>query len=92
MRPWVACGMSAYSIPRYDGTWSGELPVEARTRQPVRTLGLNFSIPLLGGPPTCAEIWAALPATSNRPAHLTDAVADNLTAKRTATLRLYLSK
>jgi hypothetical protein len=34
--------------------------VGARTRQPVRTLGLYFSIPLLGGPPTCAEIWAAL--------------------------------
>jgi len=64
-------------LPRYDGIWSRELPVEARTRQPVRTLGLNFSIPLLGGPPTRAEIWAALPATSNAPAHLTDAVADN---------------
>ena len=63
-------------LPRYDGIWSRELPVEARTRQPVRTLSLNFSIPLLGGPPTCAEIWAALPATSNAPAHLTDAVAD----------------
>ena len=65
MHPWVVCGMSAFSIPRYDSTWSGELPVEVRTRQPVRILGLYFSIPLLGGPPISTEIWAALPATSN---------------------------
>jgi hypothetical protein len=52
--------VSAYSIPIYDSTRSRELPVKARTCQPVRALGLNYSIPLLGGPPTCAEIWAAL--------------------------------
>jgi hypothetical protein len=39
-------------------------------------LGLYFSIPLLGGPPIGTAIWAALPATSNCPAHLTEAVAD----------------
>ena len=48
-------------FPRYDSIRSRELPVEARTRQPVRTLGLYFL--LLGGPPISAEIWAALPAT-----------------------------
>ena len=32
--------------------------------------------PLLGGPSIAKEFWAALPATSNCPAHLTEAVAD----------------
>ena len=62
-------------LPRYDGIWSRELPVEARTRQPIRTLGAYFSIPLLVGRPHALKSGRPSPATSNRPNHL-EAVAD----------------